>query len=349
MHNLLKYSKNYSKTSASLWNYYRDELTDETNDNNGPNKNVINSKSFKYKTSITGSTYNVPRKITDDDGNLVNNPNCDRNKRGTNEVEIAVPLKHLDNFWSSFNILLVNCEVSLALCWSETCVISSMKKRLVRAAQGGNPAVYGDSPEIAAFKIKDCKLYVPVVTLSTENDNKLLEQLKTGFKRTIKWNKYRSEMSNQTKNNNFYYLIDPTFTNGNRLFVLTFENENDRTSFSKYYVPKAEIKNFNVLIDGKPFFEISVKNKEEAYEAIIEMSKNNDYTAGNLLDHDYFKDHYNLIAIDLNKQIELENLDLKQQINFIGRLEENSATMFFITEKKEEATFDFSQNSVVVV
>ena len=106
-------------------------------------------------------------------------------------------------------------------------------------------------------------------------------------------------------------MIDPTFTNVNRLFVLTFENEDDRTSFSKYYVPKVEIKDFNVLIDGKPFFEIPVKNKEEAYEAIIEMSKNNDYTTGNLLDYEYFKDYYRLIAIDLSKQIELENPNLK--------------------------------------
>ena len=104
-----------------------------------------------------------------------------------------------------------------------------------------------------------------------------------------------------------------------------------------------------MLIDGKPCFDIPVKNKEEAYEAIIEMSKNNDYTTGNLLDYEYSKDLYKLIAIDLSKQIELENPDLKQQINFIGRLEENNATMFFLIEKKEETTFDFSQNSVVVV
>ena len=84
-------------------------------------------------------------------------------------------------------------------------------------------------------------------------------------------------MSNQTKNNNLNDLIDPIFTNVNRLFVLLFEKENDRTSFSKYYVPKVEIKDFNVLINGKPFFEISVKNKEEAHEQIIEISKNNDY------------------------------------------------------------------------
>ena len=85
-------------------------------------------------------------------------------------------------------------------------------------------------------------------------------------------------MSNRTKNNNLNYLIDPTFTNVIRLLVLTLENEDDRTSFSKFYLPKVEIKDFNVLIDRKPLFEIPVKNKEEAYEAIIEVSKNNDYT-----------------------------------------------------------------------
>ena len=92
MCNLVEDSKNYSKTSASLWNYYRDELTDEANDNNGPNKHVINSKSFKYRTSIIGSTYNVPRRINDDDGNPANNPNYHQNKRGTKEVEIAVAI-----------------------------------------------------------------------------------------------------------------------------------------------------------------------------------------------------------------------------------------------------------------
>ena len=125
-------------------------------------------------------------------------------------------------------------------------------------------------------------MYVPVVTLSAENDNKPLEQV------TATWNKYRSEMSNQAANSNLNYLSDPTFTKVDRLFVLDFENENDRASFSEYYVSKVDIKDFNVIIDGKPFFEIPVKNKEEAYEAIIEMSKNNDYTTGNLLDYEYF-------------------------------------------------------------
>ena len=121
-------------------------------------------------------------------------------------------------------------------------------------------------------------------------------------------------MSNQTKNNNLNYLIDPTFANVNRLFVLSFENENDRTSFSKCYVAKVEIKYFNVLLDGKPFSEIPVNNKEEAYKVINGISKNDDYATGNLLDYHYFKDHYQLIAIDLSKQIELKNPDLKWKL-----------------------------------
>ena len=176
MYNLLEYSKNYSKTSGSLWNYYRDELTDETNDNNGPNKNVINSKSFKYKPSITGSTYNV----------TAGTRGYDRNKEGTKEVKVVVPLKKLGNFWNCLSILLINSEVSLALTWPTYCVITSLEKRLVTAAQGDNPAAYDNSPTGATFKITNCKLHVPVVTLSAENDIKLLEQLKIGFKRTIK-------------------------------------------------------------------------------------------------------------------------------------------------------------------
>ena len=91
-----------------------------------------------------------------------------------------------------------------------------------------------DNPENATFKVTDTKLYVPVVTLSAEDDNYFLEQLKSGLKITIKWNKYGVEMTNQTKTNHLNYLIDPTFTKVNRLFVLLFENEEDRTSFSKY-------------------------------------------------------------------------------------------------------------------
>ena len=108
-------------------------------------------------------------------------------------------------------------------------------------------------------------------------------------------------MTNQTQNNNLNYLIDPTFTKINRLFVLSFKNEDDRTSFSKYQVPNIQRKYFNVLIDGKSFFDMPIKNEEETYEQIIKMGRNNDYTTGNLLDYEYFLKHYKLIAIDLSK------------------------------------------------
>ena len=177
MYNLLEYSKNYSKTCASLWNYYRDELTNEANYNNGLNKNEINSKSFKYKTSITGSTYNVTRRMTGADGHPVNNPNYDQNKKGAKQVEIAEPLKHLGNFCKILNILLVNCEVYLTVSWSANCVITSMEKIILVAGQPNK----SDSPTNAVVKIKDTKLYAPVVTFLAENDNKLLEKLKTEF------------------------------------------------------------------------------------------------------------------------------------------------------------------------
>ena len=145
-----------------------------------------------------------------------------------------------------------------------------------RDAEGDNPAIVALTG--LEFKITDTKLYVPVVTLSKENNTKLLEQLKTGFKRTIKWNKYRSQMTIQPENNNLNYLIDPTFTSVNRLFVLWFTRDNagdNRDFFSDYYLPNVEINYFNVLIDGKSFFDLSVKNEEEAYEKIMDMSNNN--------------------------------------------------------------------------
>ena len=188
-------------------------------------------------------------------------------------------------------------------------------------------------------------MYVPVVTLSTEDDNNFSEQLKSGFKRTIKWKKYRSEMTNQTKTNNVNYLVDPTFNRVNRLFVLSFENEEDRASSSKYYTPKVEIKDFNVLIHGKSFLDMPLKNKEEAYEKIIEISKNNDYKTGNLLENKYLSKYFKVIAINLSKKIELENPDLRQQINSVGKPEDDRAAMVFIIEKTEETTFEFLQNS----
>ena len=123
---------------------------------------------------------------------------------------------------------------------------------------------------------------------------------------------------------------------------MCYHIEEDITYFSGYYAPKIEIKDFNVLVDGKLFFDTPIKNKEQVYEQIAEMSRNDDYEKGDLLDYEYFSKHYRLIAIGLSKQIELENPDLRQQINFIGTLEEDNPTMFFIIEKEKQTTFDFS-------
>ena len=179
-------------------------------------------------------------------------------------------------------IIQINCEVELILTWFKNCVL--INKSTGDADYNADPIVYEiDKPEDATFQITDTKLYVAVVTSSKENDIKLLEQLKTRFKRTIKSNKYRSQMTIQPQNNNLNYLVDPTFTNVNILFVLSFSRNNNtesRYSYSNYYVSNVEIKDFNVLIDGKrkSFFDLPVKNKERAYEKIIEISNNNDYT-----------------------------------------------------------------------
>ena len=158
-------------------------------------------------------------------------------------------------------------------------------------------------------------------------------------------------MTVQSNNNNLNYLIDPTFTNVNRLFVLSFTRDNagdDRDSFPHYYLPNAEIKDFNVLIDGKSSFDLQVKNEEESYEKIMDMSINYYYTTGNLLDFPYFKENDKLIATDLSKQTKLTE---PQQINFIGKLgkQDHGATMFFIIKNLEETTFKFSQNSVNIL
>ena len=289
IYNLLEYSKNYRKTTGSLWNYYRDELSSTIGANNITHS-ILNSESFDYKASF------MENGVTHD--NLTKN-----------DVKVVVPLKHLSNFWRNLDIPLINCKVELILTWFKNCVLIDKSTR--EANYDADPNVYEiDSPENAIFKITDIKLYVPVVTLSKEDDIKLLEQLKTGFKRTIKWNKYRSQMSIQPQNNNLNYLIDPTFTSVNRLFVLSFPRNNNtdsRYSFSSYYVPKIKVNHFNVLIDGKSFFDLSVKNDEEPYEKIIDMSNDSDYTTGNLLDFAYYKKHYRLIAIDLSKQTKLKD------------------------------------------
>ena len=200
---------------------------------------------------------------------------------------------------------LISCEVSLELKWNKNCIITS--QQIGVNLDGGNTG----APTDATLAINDCKLYITVVTLSKDDEINLLTDLKSGFTREIEWNKDRSQMTTEAVNNNLNILVDPTFTNVNRLFVLAYQNADDRQSFSQFYLPKVMVKDYNVIIDKLAFFDLPIKAEQEACEKIIDISRNNEYTTGNLLDYDYFRKYYKLIAIDLSKQQVLpENEDL---------------------------------------
>ena len=153
MYDLLEYSKNYRKTIGSLYNYYRDELSDNADDDNFDNNKVVNSNTFKCKNKIIGNTYNVDAGAQ----------GYDVNKNGTQEVELAIPLKYLSNFWRALNIPLISCEVSLELKWDKNYVITSLEQRDIG---GGNR---DNAPTGATLAINDCKLHVPAVTLSKDD------------------------------------------------------------------------------------------------------------------------------------------------------------------------------------
>ena len=224
IYNLIEYSDNYSKTSGSLWQYCK-EIPAVNNDGNIVDFNGANATdSFNFKTKITGQTA---------DNNNINNGNI----AGRVDVEIMVPLKYLSNFWRTLEIPLINCEVELILTWSAGCVI-----------------IYTDvANQNPTFTITETNLYVSVVTLSTQDNAKLLPQLKSGFKRTISWNKYLAKPELLAQNANLNHLIEPSFQGVNRLFVLAFENDEQRTSNKRYYISNVEIKDYNVTIDGKNF------------------------------------------------------------------------------------------------
>ena len=213
-----------------------------------PDDDLEDSESFKFKIKITGKT-----------------PNNSSEK----EVEIMVPLKYLSNFWRTLEMPLINCEVNLILTWSSAYVVT-------------------DSKGVGRFAITDTKLYVPVVTLSTQENTKLLQQLKSGFKGVINWNKYLSNPELLAQNPNLNYLIEPSFQGVNRLFVLAFENNAQRTSHSNYFFSNVEIKDYNIMINGENFFDQPIKNNKVTYEnRKIATGQGDDYTTGCLLDYSY--------------------------------------------------------------
>ena len=266
----------------SLWQYYRDE---SALDNNGSITDFPannNSISFKFKQQITGQN------------------------SGTRDVEIMVPLKYLSNFLRTLEMPLIDCEISLQLIWS--------KKYFLVAGTAAN-----HKPK---FQITDTELYVPVVTLSTQDNIKLLKQLESGFKRTIHWNKYLSKTTYKAQNRYLDFLIEASFQGINRL-VLSFKDEDGRESYKQYYLPTVKIKDYKVMIDGRNFFDQPIKNDSKTYDNIrkIATGQGDDYTTGCLINYPYFKKYYKLIAIDLSKPKKLDaDPKAMQHINFTGNL-----------------------------
>ena len=315
MYNLIEYSDNYAKTTGSLWQYCKDI----------PARNA-NDEIIVFDVNNVTDSFNFKVKFTGQSGN-----------DGTKDVEIMVPLKYLKNFWRTLEMPLINCEVNLILTWSSTCVSIAT----------------GIQNQAVTFAITDTKLYVPVVTLSTQENTKFFQQLKSGFKRVINWNKYLSKPELLAQNPNLNHLVEPSFQGVNRLFVLAFENDDDRTSDDEYYLPTVEVKDYNIVINGENFFDQPIKNNKETYDNIrkIATGEGDDYTTCCLLDYPYFANTYKMIAVDLSKQQALDaDPRAIQQINFTANLDRVGNTrVYFILEEAKETILDFSQGTVKVL
>ena len=314
MYNLIEYSDNYSKTSGSLWQYTKDILAVDNNNAIVDFNNNNLTDSFNFNVKRTGQTGN----------------------NGTKNVKIMVPLKHLSNFWRTLEMPLINCEITLLLTWSISCVILSTD------VENQN----------ATFAITDTKLYVPAVTLSQEDNAKLLEQLQSGFKRVVNWNKYLPKPELLAQNPNLNLLLEPSFQGVNRLFVLAFENDTQRRSSKGYYLPNVEIKNY-IIINGENFFDHPIKDNKVTYGNIrkIAIGRGDNYTKGCLLDYPYFRDNFKMIAVDLSRKQALDPDPRKiQQINFTANLDRTANTrIYFILEESKETKLNFAQGTVKVL
>ena len=272
IYNLIEYSDNYSDTSGRLWQFKRDEQGMNIGDL--ADTNVDNSSSFKCKSSFF-------RSLTDAYNGVFK------------DLKIAVPLKYLSNFWRSLEMLLSNCKIHLELNWSKNRVM---------------PNVVGDT----AFKITNTKFYVPIVTLSNKDNVKLVKLLEEGFEIPVYWNEYQTKIETRDSDNNNLtrFPLDASFQGVRRLFVLAFDNTDngakkvERNSHTIYFLPRVNITNYNVLIDGRNFYDQPINDLVKQYDEIRKTAtgQGDDYTTGCLLDYQYFKNHYNLIAIVLSKQ-----------------------------------------------
>ena len=232
---------------------------------------------------------------------------------------------------------LINYKIHLELNWNNDCV-----------NYGADTYAGGDNANNreATFQITSTKLYVPVATLSTKDNVNLTKQLNEGFKRSVYWNEYKTKIETKTAddNNVTRFPLDASFQGVNRLFVLAFDSTEkgnkkvERDSHRRYFFPRVDITNNNVLIDGRNFYDQPINDQIKKYDEIrkIGTGKRNDYVTGCLLDYQYFKDHYQSIAVDLSKQKEL-HADPRaiQQIEFYGKLEINSQVCTVLEESTE--------------
>ena len=307
MYNLIEYSDNYVDSSGSLYQFKRDGSP--MNDTENPlNVALDNSTSFKYKASL-----------------LEKAAYADVNNRSLKNTKIIVPLKYLSNFFRSLEMPLINCKIHLELNWNNNCVMFG-----VDTYAGGDHT----NNSVTKFQITSTKLYVPVVTLSTKDNVNLTKQLNERFKRSTYWNEYKSKIETKgaDANNLKRFPLDASFQGVNSLFVLAFDNINngdnkvERDSHRKYFLPRVDITNYNVLIDGRNFYDQPINDQIKKYDEIKKgaTGRGDDYTTGCLLDYQYFKDHYQLIAVDLSKQKEI-NADPRaiQQTEFFGMLKTN--------------------------
>ena len=215
---------------------------------------------------------------------------------------MAVSLKYLRDFWITLEMSLISCEINFIVTWSSD--------RIICSATGATE-----------FVMTDTKLYVSVVSFLKKDNAKLLLQLQLGIKRTINWNKYQSKVSIERQNHYLDYLIDPSFLGVNRLFVLSSEDLHIWTRHTEYFLPKLEIKDYNVMVNGQNFFDQPGKSDMRTYDNIqkIATGQEDDCTTGFLLDYSHFNEHYNLIPIDLSKQQPLDaDTKVIEQINFTG-------------------------------
>ena len=270
MYNLIEYSDNYQDSSATLYQYKRDEPPE---DDAVADLTADNSSSFKYKIKLLGN-------VTEVAGNAAG-------ARRLN-VKIVVTLKYLSNFFRSLEMLLINCKIKLNLTWKKECILST-----------------GDGD--AVFIINDKKMYVPVVTLSKEDNKDFIEQQNNRFQRSIYWNEYKTKEINENADSNvFRYInLDPPFQGVNRLFVMAYNRANGqptRNGRQKYYLPRIDLEKYNVIIDGRNFYDNSIESDIEKYRELkkVMIGKGEDYTAGSLLDFNYFDKHYKLVAVDLS-------------------------------------------------